>query len=498
MERDTLARVFGWVWRMLARPRRRTSLAAPTVGRGIAPYASAIALLLCGFSTQAAALSSNDCLFTWAEGQYPSLFVPSASPTLVAGGYTYRYYAKSKTYLGISAADKHVYYIGPDGQWQDQGAVSDWLPKANCPAPAPPQIDCLFDWAERSYSGLFLPTGVPTTISDVYTYRYYSASNTWLWVSSLDNHVYFMGPDGKPQDEGLLSNWLPNVACQNVFDKPAFPVIFIHGLNSSAQAWAEPGSSLKDFLINNGGWTFGGSPAYDTNTKTVNGILGTGDFYTLDFSGNPYFGLALQGGELSAIIKAVLSNNPGKGKVILVAHSLGGLVAREYLQGLSTDFSNLQSIPYQGDVAKLITVGTPHQGTDIADTCLQYRIICDWLGYDASSQAISDLRLGSLAINTLNDLQTHPLPATIAYYSILGSGADTMTSLYPPRFEDGDFIVTLTSQNLSKLNGTATLYPKTVTLDIVSRSACEYQGIVVPHRCEPADPGVWEAILLDL
>jgi pimeloyl-ACP methyl ester carboxylesterase len=43
----------------------------------------------------------------------------------------------------------------------------------------------------------------------------------------------------------------------------------------------------------------------------------------------------------------------GKPKVILIGHSMGGLVARSYIQ----------SQAYAGDVERLITVGTPHRGS---------------------------------------------------------------------------------------------------------------------------------------
>ncbi|MDQ4077773.1 MAG: alpha/beta fold hydrolase, partial [Chloroflexota bacterium] len=43
----------------------------------------------------------------------------------------------------------------------------------------------------------------------------------------------------------------------------------------------------------------------------------------------------------------------GSDKVILVGHSMGGLVARAYVQ----------SSQYRGDVERLITLGTPHRGT---------------------------------------------------------------------------------------------------------------------------------------
>ncbi|MFZ2171831.1 MAG: amidohydrolase family protein [Methylococcaceae bacterium] len=75
-------------------------------------------------------------------------------------------------------------------------------------------IECLFTWAEGNYPGLFAPAGAFTQVSGVYTYRNYPASNSYMGVSSADNHVYYMGADGLLQNEGPLSNWLPMAGCQ--------------------------------------------------------------------------------------------------------------------------------------------------------------------------------------------------------------------------------------------------------------------------------------------
>jgi hypothetical protein len=74
-------------------------------------------------------------------------------------------------------------------------------------------IGCLFNWAEKNYPALF-PAGSATAVWTIYTYRHYSAINTYLGVSSTDNHVYYMGPDGNLQDEGPLSYWLHLASCQ--------------------------------------------------------------------------------------------------------------------------------------------------------------------------------------------------------------------------------------------------------------------------------------------
>lgn len=44
---------------------------------------------------------TSDCLFQWAENNYPSLFSPNSTVSQQWGGYTYRFYGGSNTYLGF-------------------------------------------------------------------------------------------------------------------------------------------------------------------------------------------------------------------------------------------------------------------------------------------------------------------------------------------------------------------------------------------------------------
>lgn len=74
----------------------------------------------------------TDCLFNWAEGNYPQELAPTKSYTKVGSGYTYRYYATSKAYVGVSSIDHNVYYMGADGILTNQGSLTTWLTKAGC------------------------------------------------------------------------------------------------------------------------------------------------------------------------------------------------------------------------------------------------------------------------------------------------------------------------------------------------------------------------------
>lgn len=110
--------------------------------------------------------------------------------------------------------------------------------------------------------------------------------------------------------------------------KPEIPVLFIHGLlhNPSTFAW------LKQKLANHGFKNFS-----DMNLSTM------------------LHGIPEMAQQTSNSVELLLKrfNAP---QVDIVAHSLGGLVARYYLQKLGGD----------GKVRNLITLGTPHQGTRLS------------------------------------------------------------------------------------------------------------------------------------
>lgn len=54
--------------------------------------------------------------------------------------------------------------------------------------------DCLFDWAERSYPQYFAPNGVLSSTSAPYYYRYYPGTANYLATSTVDDHVWVLGP----------------------------------------------------------------------------------------------------------------------------------------------------------------------------------------------------------------------------------------------------------------------------------------------------------------
>lgn len=82
--------------------------------------------------TASGQVSRSDCLFNWAEANYPQLFSPAGSASQTSSPYYYRYYQHTNSYVGVSSANDHVYYLGPDGNLQDVGQFSTWLTAAGC------------------------------------------------------------------------------------------------------------------------------------------------------------------------------------------------------------------------------------------------------------------------------------------------------------------------------------------------------------------------------
>ena len=186
--------------------------------------------------------------------------------------------------------------------------------------------------------------------------------------------------------------------------KLPYPIIFIHGLNSTPNTW----DATKNTLINSFGLTYGGMFAanlnYDDSLFSSNKLNDThiyntipspvfgGDFYmvnfAIDFDGSinencsnrsNQSAIAKQGYVLRDIIMSVMQLT-GKTKVVLMGHSMGGLTSREYLQNTSN--WQIDGLPH---IAKLATTGTPHGGSNMTDGGL-------FSGIDFSSEAIRDLK----------------------------------------------------------------------------------------------------------
>ncbi len=152
------------------------------------------------------------------------------------------------------------------------------------------------------------------------------------------------------------------------------------------------------------------------------------------------------------------------GKVDIVAHSMGGVLSRLYLQ----------SNNYRNDIHKLITLNTPHSGSQGANFLYDINYIpCqvhEWISKNKfqCSSALEDLRVNSSAIreqlNGVNTLNRHTVPSfVISTQDFLASDPDCYSAgllLYSGKggllnfalvnsifnFEDNDLVVPRSSQ----------------------------------------------------
>ena len=154
------------------------------------------------------------CLFNWAEKSYPNLFTP---PTVTQTDSNNIYRNYSDAYLSFSPKTNHVYYSSGSNAIQDVGDVSDFLTKSKCFVTTPELRECLFKWAETSFPNLLSPSGEITQFQPPYQYRYYQTTNSYVGISSEDNHVYYL-PANTPlqnvQDVGGIYGWLIQASCQ--------------------------------------------------------------------------------------------------------------------------------------------------------------------------------------------------------------------------------------------------------------------------------------------
>ena len=197
-----------------------------------------------------------------------------------------------------------------------------------------------------------------------------------------------------------------------------YPVLFVHGFASSAQTW-NPFTDVIDTMYN---LNFGGridvclnhdadnstanldfSPSSASDIAFFTGLndIGVGDYYYLNFNvgsaGSVYPSSSAsdyvmsnqsaaykQGIGVKYAVELIL-NKTGRNKVVVVAHSMGGLATRQYIQHPELWYDTLATDGHR--IAKLYTTGTPHEGSNASGG-----VFSSFTDLDESSEAVRDLR----------------------------------------------------------------------------------------------------------
>jgi pimeloyl-ACP methyl ester carboxylesterase len=208
-----------------------------------------------------------------------------------------------------------------------------------------------------------------------------------------------------------------------------YPIIFLHGhaFNKDVEAdYSLEGFNELQSKLESSGYLDGGSVSLYTDQKFIKGNWGrvpmpislkatyyldiffdTGNYVLVETKSENVDTYAIRLKELIDTIKY----RTAKDKVKIIAHSMGGLVSRRYLQVFGSD-----------SVHSLLMIGTPNKGIEgnVAD-------ICSLVGEDLECR---DMSKNSLFLNKLN---RDPLP-DIPIWIIVGSGCDMSG-------KDGDGIV---------------------------------------------------------
>ena len=194
------------------------------------------------------------------------------------------------------------------------------------------------------------------------------------------------------------------------------PVVLIHGIWSSSATW----DYFTPLVI----VTASGKPTPLTD--------GRFNLYCVDYSQNASDHIShiesMPGGtfdQLAEDLKKFKTNNSVAAvQSDIVAHSMGGLVARDMITDVRF-FAD--SNFYRGNIHKLITIGTPHNGTPLADNLLASSTEChlalSGFGHTIGG-AVQDLALN----NPLLTLLSAPQPLPIEAHAIVGIADDSQQS----------------------------------------------------------------------
>lgn len=158
---------------------------------------------------------------------------------------------------------------------------------------------------------------------------------------------WFWGQNSTAQPERVIQAYSP------VFETPVTailqvaprPVVMVHGFISNWQAWTNylgPGGFLASLSV----------PGYAVGDGQAEGVMNTGSL--TDPAGRTNT-IAQNAAILSEYINSV-KKKTGAQQIDLIGHSMGGMIARFYID----------RVMKEGDVAQLIMLGTPSSGTDCA------------------------------------------------------------------------------------------------------------------------------------
>jgi pimeloyl-ACP methyl ester carboxylesterase len=157
---------------------------------------------------------------------------------------------------------------------------------------------------------------------------------------------WYWSGNGQPQRERTISAAANGTLATTMVQIAPRPVVMAHGFISSADAWAT-------YLGPNGYLAEAGLQGFAVGDGQFEGKLNTGSLTNPTGKTNTI----VQNAEILSRYVASVKQATGAQQVDLVVHSMGGMISRYYIDRLMQE----------RDVAQLIMLGTPHNGTDCAN-----------------------------------------------------------------------------------------------------------------------------------
>jgi len=261
-----------------------------------------------------------------------------------------------------------------------------------------------------------------------------------------------------------------------------YPILLLHGLGQKAEVWNDA-NALK-FYKNDMGLGYGGALKFTKGVMKLQSANDkTSDFFTVSFS-SPYDSIGGWARELSKAIDFVRQKT-NSDKVILIGYSMGGVAARYHLILKPTNHH----------VKRLITIGSPHQGSAFAKAynwktsilkgladnpnmiskavleSAKYTLEKMEQGVPFESPAVGDLREFNDYGFFLYNINRMSHPGDVEYISVIGKvdfldgvsainsslqeiirrGLDVIGKGGSALFKEGDGVVSVESQNMAEI-----------------------------------------------
>jgi hypothetical protein len=76
--------------------------------------------------------------------------------------------------------------------------------------------DCVFNWGEHQYASLLTPPAARSQTQSPYYYRHYPGTNSYVGITSQNDHLLYMGSASNNQmlDLGSMATWKQSAGCQ--------------------------------------------------------------------------------------------------------------------------------------------------------------------------------------------------------------------------------------------------------------------------------------------